>query len=404
MIKKTILALGVLVGVFSLNSCGGSDSGTETVVNEKKNKDKVDVSEDYKKLFPNNALSEGRRVIDNLLSLNDLVDRTAFSNKKEFNEKYEFVSSSPLGNISAKSMTASSSDLFKMNPDLQQKVLGKFNQSVEQLIKLNGHKWETASEGKVGKVGSEKGKDIRFINEKGIEISELVEKQIMGIIFLDQILNEHLGDNVMKNTELRDKNAKRQFLRGKQYTELEYHWDIAYALLGKENRDGTPKFIANYMVNEFQGADFMRDVDKKVTKAFKVGRLALKERDYTKLEEQIGIIRENLSLLFATRCVHYLKQSKPNLGGEITGGEYQKAFHELSEAYGFLYSFIATRKADGSFYIDNYETIESLASEMIGETGFWDKNNLIGVDGNGALNRIAKRIGDIFGFDSDLVL
>ncbi|MCK0205268.1 hypothetical protein [Ornithobacterium rhinotracheale] len=48
MIKKTILALGVLVGVFSLNSCGGSDSGTETVVNEKKNKDKVDVSEDYK--------------------------------------------------------------------------------------------------------------------------------------------------------------------------------------------------------------------------------------------------------------------------------------------------------------------------------------------------------------------
>lgn len=278
MIKKTILALGVLVGVFSLNSCGGSDSGTETVVNEKKNKDKVDVSEDYKKLFPNNALSEGRRVIDNLLSLNDLVDRTAFSNKKEFNEKYEFVSSSPLGNISAKSMTASSSDLFKMNPDLQQKVLGKFNQSVEQLIKLNGHKWETASEGKVGKVGSEKGKDIRFINEKGIEISELVEKQIMGIIFLDQILNEHLGDNVMKNTELRDKNAKRQFLRGKQYTELEYHWDIAYALLGKENRDGTPKFIANYMVNEFQGADFMRDVDKKVTKSFQSRKISIKRK------------------------------------------------------------------------------------------------------------------------------
>ncbi|MRI62931.1 DUF4856 domain-containing protein [Ornithobacterium rhinotracheale] len=405
MIKKTIVALSILAGALMVSSCGGgSGSGSETIVKEDENKDKVDLSKDYAKLFPTNALSEGRRVIDNLLSLNDLVDRTAFSNQKEFNEKYELATNSPFGNISAKSMTASSSDLFKMNPNLQQKVQAKFNESVSQLIELNGHKWDTAGEGKAGKVGSEIGKDTRFVNGKGIEVSELVEKQIMGVILLDQILNEHLGDKIMKNSTLKSKNTNREKIAGKRYTELEYHWDMAYALLGKDNRNGSPVFIANYMVNEFQGAEFMKDVDKRVLTAFKKGRKALATADYSEVETQIGVIRESLSKLFATRCVHYLKQSKPNLGGDIASGEYQKAFHELSEAYGFLYAFIATRKADGSFYINDYKIIESLATDMMGASGLWDKNNLIGVEGNGALNRVAKKIGNIFGFDSDLVL
>lgn len=403
MIKKIIVSLSILAGALSFTSCGGGENsggGTEAVKNEEENKNKIDLQKDYKTLFPQNALSEGRKVIDNLLIINDRVDATSFSDMDNFNQIYQRSVSTPLGDVSTKNITAASADLFKMDSQLQEKALEKFNQSINALIELNSRKGQKAMKGKSGEIGSQVGRDIRYVDAKGLEVSELVEKQIMGIVLLDQILNEHLGNHIMKNTTLKNKNTQRQKLTGKQYTELEYHWDMAYALLGGDNRNGSPAFIANYMVNEFQGAEFMKGVDKRVDNAFKVGRMALKNGEYDKVDKQIGIIREDLSKLFATRCVHYLKQSSVNLDREITSPEYQKAFHELSEAYGFLYAFVATRKANGTFYINDFATIEQLADELLSEDGFWDKNNLKG----GALNHVAQKIGEIFGFNSDLVL
>ena len=396
----SFLSLMMLFGAFS---CSSDTAGGEK---EKKVEEKINLSKDYRTLFPQNGVRDGVNFINQLYLLNNRVDKTTLYTKDEFDG---FYNQSINGSLTIQKWTASSFDLFKTKPNLQEEVKGKFLSSVDQIIDLRKKyvaKSQEASEGNYGHVGTSTiSGDYRYVNEKGIELSEVVEKQIMGVILLDQIINDHLGSTIMNNPSLREKNTKRQFMSGKQYTELEYHWDLAYALVGLENSEAKPLFIANYLINQFQGAEFLRGVDKKVFDAFKKGRLALEKADYATVEEQIGIIRESISLLYATRCVHYLKQARRNLIQPKESSEYHKAFHPLSESYGFILSFIVARKADGSFYIQDYKVIEEMIKDYEKGKGFWEQDRLLkGEDTPGSLDNLSKRIGEIFGFDHKEVI
>ena len=394
------LSLAMLFGAFSCSS--------DTVGDEKEQKveEKINLSKDYKTLFPQNGVKDGANFINQLYLLNNRVDKTTLYNQNEFNE---FNEASVNGNLTIKKWTASSYDLFTAKPTLQTEVKDKFSKSISEIIKLRQDYVKNAQPADVGQYGhvgtSVISGDFRYVDGKGIELSEVVEKQIMGIILLDQIINNHLGDAIMKNSNFREQNTQRKFMPGKQYTELEYHWDLAYALVGLENSEAKPLFIANYLINQFQGADFLRGVDKRVFDAFKKGRLALEKADYATVEEQIGIIRESISLLYATRCVHYLKQARRNLIQPKESSEYHKAFHPLSESYGFILSFIVARKADGSFYIQDYKVIEEMIKDYEKGKGFWEQDRLLkGEDTPGSLDNLSKRIGEIFGFDHKEVI
>ncbi|MBV7440360.1 DUF4856 domain-containing protein [Weeksellaceae bacterium TAE3-ERU29] len=395
-----ILSLSMLFVAFS---CSSDTVGDEK---EKKIEDKINLSKDYRTLFPQNGVRDGVSFINQLYLLNKKVDKTTLYSKEEFigfNEK-------PInGDLTIKKWTANSEDLFKTKASLQTEVKNRFSKSIDEIITLRKEYVKNAKEASVGQYGhvgtSVISGDLRYVNGKGMELSEVVEKQIMGIILLDQIINNHLGNAIMQNASLREKNTKREFMSGRQYTELEYHWDLAYALVGLENSEAKPLFIANYLINQFQGADFLRGVDKKVFDAFKKGRLALSKADYKTAEEQIGIIRENISLLYATRCVHYLKQAKRNLIQPKNSSEYHKAFHPLSESYGFILSFIVTRKADGAFYIQDYNVIEQMIKDYEKGNGFWEQDRLLEDENTpGSLDNLSKRIGEIFGFDHKEVI
>lgn len=393
-VLKTI----ILSSLIALTSCNG-DSGGSAEIEEVKNH--LNLNEDYTRLFPNNAVNEGVSIVNQLIDFNDKVNRTALYDG-DLEKFYEKNIKTSLGEISLKGWTANGNDLFKKQNQLANKVRNKFNQGLQELItlrkKITQHA-QDATPGKYGQIGSYTTGDFRYVDALGIETSEIVEKQIMGIILLDQILNEHLGDQIMKDTRLKQENTQKIKMQGLQITQLQYHWDIAYALIGLENREAQPKFIANYLIKEFQGAEFMKGADKRVFEAFKKGRKALQTADYDTVDQQIQVIRETLSKLYATRCVHYLKQAKVSLLQPREQGEYAKAFHPLSEACGFIYAFIATRRADGTFYIHDYQTIEEMANKLIGDNGFWGQDRLLGSEEKrGALEAISQQIGEIFGF------
>lgn len=395
--KKVIFcSLGLMVMV----ACGGkeevsSDNGANSGSNSSVQQSSSDL---YR------ALRDSQAFIDNLLTLNDKIDRTAVYNQSEFDGFYKRKITLPGGAVSIEDWTASSPDLFEKNTELKNKAKDRFSQSVTRLIALRQAliKSDTrAIQGQAGYVGSKEiGGVFRYVDERGIEMAEATEKQIMGIILLDQIVNHHLGDAVMKNETLRQENTDRKFLPRKAYTMLEYHWDLAYMLLGRENRDNQAKFIANYIINEYQGADFIQNIDVKIFTAFQKGRKALSQSDYTEVERQIGDIREMISLLFAARTIHYLNKAAPNLSQPVTSLEYGEGIHSLSEVYGFIPAFVSTRNKTGEFYVKDYTVIENMMRDLEGTNGFWENDRLLGDENvSGSLKNIAKRIGDIFGID-----
>lgn len=398
--NKKAFVLGV-VALFALTSCEKDNQKDNSSAKWNGGVSEFNKKSEYN--FENSAVNQIRPFIDNLLILNDKIDKTTLYSEEEFNQLYKKKISLPMGGVSIEDYTASSPDLFAKNNDLKNKAKDRFSQSVKNLIQLRKTilKGDTqASQGKAGFVGTdEQGGVKRYVNEKGIELAEATEKQIMGIILLDQIINNHLGDSVMKNQKLREENSGRKFLSRRNYTELEYHWDVAYTLLGRENRDNKPKFIANYIINEYQGADFIQNIDVRVFRAFSEGRLALSRSDYATVEKNIEIIRDAISKLFAARVIYYLNKAAPNLSSP-NSLEYGEGIHNLSEVYGFIPALVATRKASGEFYFNSYDTIAQLLKDLEGTNGFWEKERLTSDENTtGSLKNIAKRVGDIYGID-----
>lgn len=51
---------------------------------------------------------------------------------------------------------------------------------------------------------------------------------ILGAIFLDKALGEYLNVDELQNTELIQRHEDQKLITGRNYTELEHHWDLAY--------------------------------------------------------------------------------------------------------------------------------------------------------------------------------
>src|SRR5690606_2964185 len=97
----------------------------------------------------------------------------------------------------------------------RQRFIGWFNE-LEAVSMMNS---QTASQGQAGVLGGN-----RLLNEKGFELGQFVQKGLIGAMMLDQIANIYLGTD----KQSADNDA---IVAGKNYTELEHHWDEAYGYL-----------------------------------------------------------------------------------------------------------------------------------------------------------------------------
>ena len=86
-----------------------------------------------------------------------------------------------------------------------------------------------ATTGVGGYVGTNIGDvNIAFANEKGLVVAEMFNGIMWGGIYLDKILNVHLNDSLYNDARLRREHENTSLLPGRNYTELEHHWDLAY--------------------------------------------------------------------------------------------------------------------------------------------------------------------------------
>ncbi|RTY95362.1 DUF4856 domain-containing protein [Flavobacterium sp. GT3R68] len=269
--------------------------------------------------------------------------------------------------------------------------------SVRDLFETQFDNADAASQGASASAGVAgvylDGTSKRLFAANGLEPQQVFLKGMMGACFMDQIANNYLSLNKLDESTNKADNTAKILVAGKSYTTMEHAWDEAYGYIyGADNLTVTPnvfKFWSSY-INQVNADTDFNTLKADIDLAFRKGRAAIVANDYAVRNAQIDIIKAKLAMVPAVRAVFYLQEGK----GKLATDNGAKAFHALSEAYGFIMSLRYTNKpGTNSPYFTKAEVDAMLASLTSGTNGLWDINNL-----GAKLDTISTQIATKFGF------
>lgn len=296
-------------------------------------------------------------------------------------------------NKNVRSKVAASKDYFSANTTVSNAIKADFDSWIAEQANTVFVNWDlAATAGSAGQIQQLGGGSIRYVNGKGLELNQAVAKGLIGGLMADQMLNNYLSTSVLDEGSNIVNNNDDVVEAGKSYTTMEHKWDEGYGYLyGAEENPAIPTLQADSFLNSYlrqvdADSDFAGIADA-IYEAFKLGRAAIVAKEYDVRDAQVQIIRENISKVIAVRAVHYLQAGKASLAGNDNA----KAFHELSEGFGFIYSLQFTRKPNTDVpYFTNTE-VNAFVEDLMAGNGFWDVEA-------GTLDAISAEIAAEFGF------
>lgn len=295
---------------------------------------------------------------------------------------------------SVKSKVAASQDFFATNTTESFAIKAEIESWISaQRNEVFPNKDQLAEAGMAGQIAD--GSSARYVNAKGLEYNQAVNKSLIGALMVDQILNNYLSTEVLDaGTNMADNDAG-TLEEGKDYTTMEHKWDEAFGYLfgasGTNPTDpistlGEDAFLNKYLKRVDDDPDFS-GIANTIIDAFKLGRAAIVAGDYDLRDDQAAIIRENISTVIAARAVYYLQSGKNELANENWGS----AFHDLSEGFGFVYSLRFVRPTNSNSALFSKSEVDGLMDQLLDGNGFWDVSAEV-------LNQISQDIADKFEF------
>lgn len=297
---------------------------------------------------------------------------------------------------SVKSKVAASNLYFSTNNVESSEIREDFEGFISaQMNEVAMNRDMLAEAGVAGQIAD--GESVRYVNSKGLEMNQAFAKSLIGGLLVDQMLNNYLSSAVLDEGDNRTNNEMEVVEEGEVYTTMEHKWDEAYGYLYgdpsipaedpnsvlNESEDG---LLFNYL-GRVDGDEDFSGIAEETFEAFKTGRAAIVAGDYATRDEQVSIIRENISKVIAVRAVHYLQGGKAALAENNMGS----AFHELSEGFGFVYSLRFTNKPGTNMPYLSKETVDSFKEQLLDGNGFWDVTPE-------TLDSISEEIANAFGF------
>ncbi len=244
-------------------------------------------------------------------------------------------------------------------PDLDDRLMEDLFDAAEVASKTG----QTAAEGMPGLLTRENSGQTVLVDENGREFTQLIEKGLMGTVMYNQIYNTYFsnartGDDV-ENTEWRE---------GKNYTDMEHHWDEAFGYWNPpldftsnwpDERGSEDRFWSHYsnVVDPHLGTN------DRIMKGFIEGRTAIVNNDLETKNAKRAEVATVLEEVAAATAVHYINATLSALNEGQTG----EAFHVLSEAWAFTNAL--RYNPDRALSLDG---IEKIKEELFGEGGnFW---------------------------------
>ncbi|MCT4628621.1 DUF4856 domain-containing protein [Winogradskyella sp.] len=293
-----------------------------------------------------------------------------------------------------RSKTAASSDYFSANTTDANAIKAEFDGWISAQVNEVFPNWNVdAVAGTAGKIQESGGGSTRYVNSKGLELNQAVNKGLIGALMADQILNNYLSTSVLDAGSNRANNDNDVLVEGKNYTNMEHKWDEAFGYLyGTDDalapQLGADSFLNKYLARVNNDPDFS-DTAQDIYDAFKLGRAAIVAKNYTVRDEQANIIRREISKVIAVRAVYYLQAGKDALTSD--NPDYGTAFHDLSEGFGFVYSLQFTRQPNSNEPYYTKSEVDNFITQLMAGNGFWDVTVA-------TLDLMSSDIADTFGF------
>lgn len=249
---------------------------------------------------------------------------------------------------------------FTSTKKLQDKCLASdtslFIDYMESLAIASADFASTAADGQAGTLTS--GTSTYLFAANGIEYTQLIEKGLMGAVFMYQATNIYFGSDKMGADNTTAVNAG----AGEYYTAMEHHWDEAFGYFGVPTDFPTNITGIRFWGKYCNSRDAQLGCNAVMMNAFKRGRAAISQDELTIRDEEILKLRKMWEKISAAQAVAYLEEAKTNFGVDNA-----KFLHELSEAYAFIlclkYVPLETR-------VISYTQIDDLLTNTIG-TDFW---------------------------------
>ncbi|MEM6799851.1 MAG: DUF4856 domain-containing protein [Bacteroidota bacterium] len=276
---------------------------------------------------------------------------------------------------SVKSKVAASQDYFSSNTATSAQIKADFETWINaQVSEVFPNENELAVSGTAGQIAD--GSSTRYVNAKGLEYNQAVNKGLIGALMVDQMLNNYLGTAVLDAGENRSQNDAGTVADGKSYTNMEHKWDEAYGyaygtaadLTNPNPTIGNDDSFLNKYIGRVEGDPDFAGIAADIYNALKRGRAAIVAKAYDVRDEQADIVREKVSTAIAVRAVYYLQQGKAGIEGNDLGA----AFHDLSEGFGFIYSLQFTRKPNSADPYFSKAEVDAFISTLTAGNGFWD--------------------------------
>lgn len=292
-----------------------------------------------------------------------------------------------------RSKVAASKDYFSANTTVASEIKNLMDSWISEQATTVFANWnETATAGTAGQLQQAGGGKMRYVNGKGLELDQAVAKTLIGALMTDQMLNHYLSTSVLDEGSNIANNDNNVVDDGTSHTTMEHKWDEAYGYLYGNEIDpsipvlGADSFLNTYLKQVDSDPDFAGTASA-VYDALKLGRAAIVAKNYSVRDEQVKIIRENISIVPAVRAVHYLQAGKAKMAADDTAS----AFHALSEAYGFINSLQFTRQPNTDAPYFTHDEVTVFMESLMEDNGFWD----VSAD---SLDAMSETIASKFGF------
>jgi len=378
--KNLLLPISILALIFT--SCSSDDDsgtaiGTEveapaTYTFEREGNSTVSFSGQTTRILMANELTSAFKDFDNSTEQSLMAMFAHVEGENDFGDPDLNTSDK-----NVRSKTAASKDFFGANTSESIQIKTTFeNYIATQINEVFPNENVAATPGVAGQIAD--GSSARYVTGKGLEMNQTFAKGLIGALMADQILNNYLSTAVLDEGANRSNNDNDITDTDKAYTTMEHKWDEAYGyLFGTSANAANPlstigeddNFLNKYVGSVDSDSDF-NGIAQDIFNAFKLGRAAIVAKNYEVRDEQAAIIRQKISEVIAIRGIYYLQNGKTAVENNDNGG----AFHDLSEAYGFIYSLRFTRNSgnDQSFFSRN--EVDTLLSNLMndGANGLWD--------------------------------
>lgn len=231
-----------------------------------------------------------------------------------------------------------------------------FKEWMDSLALSSTSNGNTASNGQAGTITTGSG-SVYLVNQNGVEYVQLIEKGLMGAVFMNQALNVYFGDGKMDvdNTTAEDPG------NGQYYTAMEHHFDEAFGYFGVD--PDFPTTIPNRFWGKYcNSQDVFLNCNADMMNNFLKGRAAISNNVLADRDEAILALRTEWEEISAYQAIDYLEGAISSFGVDDA-----VFLHELSEAYAFAwnlrYAPLETRRMSSTEH-------QSLMDQF--NENFWD--------------------------------